>query len=103
MTIEELKDEVEKAGYNVKIDWFGFLGAAFQVIIFEKSISIDMVRMSLSLRGWIVKKEKVGRRERGDVWRYFVLEKNKVEVELQPLLFCNVTLNLKRYNLQEGD
>ena len=40
MTIEELKDEVEKAGYNVKIDWFGFLGAAFQVIIFEKSISI---------------------------------------------------------------
>ncbi len=96
MTIEDIKEELEKAGYEIEVGWFPPGIGGKRILIFQKEISVDRVKISLGSRGWVIIDTKQKDRGRGyDLWKYYVLKKNKAEIEIQPLMYSNVILNFK--------
>ncbi len=89
LSLEQLKKEIEEMGYVVIIDWFGFMELRFQMIIFQKGISVDRVRMSLSMRGWKIIHETRGEQP------FIHLEREGDEIELRDFL-QNTSINLRQ-------
>ena len=90
LTLENIKEQLEQMGYEVTIDWFGYMEIRFQIIIFQEDISVDRVRVSLTRRGWIPIKEYKGNYKR------YILEKAMNIIELQDLpLSSHTTIHLR--------
>ena len=98
MNIQDLKEEMELAGYNVTIEVYPYMHG-IEMILFENFISVDRVKITLTGRGWVViDSEKKDRGKGFEDWLYFLLERDGVQIELQSLLFANTALNMKDDN-----
>ena len=98
MKIQDLKKEMELAGYNVTIEVYPYV-CGIEMILFEKFISVDRVKITLTGRGWVViDSEKKDRGKGFDDWYYYLLERDGVQIELQSLLFANTCLSMKDDN-----
>ncbi len=95
MTMQDLLEEFQEAGYKVTIEYYGVFSVHFEIICFEKHISIDRVKMSMSTRGWKIVETKQFKEKGKDLQRWFLLRrsepftpKTKIidEVELQDCL-----------------
>lgn len=86
MELIDLSKEMENAGYVVKIVPYGIYGSPeFKVILFEKFISVDRVRMSL-LKTWKEIRSIVDGPDQNNLTKWFCFERNKVQIELQDQL-----------------
>lgn len=95
MSLEDLKKEMEEAGYIVQIVPYGIFGSEnFEVIIFEKHIGIETVKASLERRDW----KEINRRFDGinpnELSKWFLFKRRNIDIELQNTLMGKEETNL---------
>jgi len=87
MELIDLSKEMENIGYVVRVVSYGIYGSPeFKVILFEKFISVDQVRMSLIRNSWVEIKSIVDGPDQNNISKWFCFERNKVQIELQDQL-----------------